>query len=62
MGKSCSMHETYEKLKKNGRTTLREGVLGSPRRRWEDNIRTGEVVNWIHLVQDKDSGGLLLTR
>jgi hypothetical protein len=34
--------------------------LGSPRRRWEDNIRIDvreigwEVVDWIHLAQDSD--------
>jgi hypothetical protein len=34
--------------------------LGTPRRRWEGNIRTDfreiglEVVNWIHLAQDGD--------
>jgi len=34
--------------------------LGRPRRRWEDNIRMDlreirwEVVEWIHLAQDRD--------
>jgi hypothetical protein len=34
--------------------------LGSPRRRWEDNIKidlrkiVGEGVNWIPLAQDRD--------
>jgi hypothetical protein len=34
--------------------------LGRPRRRWLDNIRTDlreiawEVVDWIHLAQDRD--------
>jgi hypothetical protein len=34
--------------------------LGRPRRRWEDNTRTNlmeggwEVVNWIHLGQERD--------
>jgi hypothetical protein len=34
--------------------------LGKPRSKWEDNIRMDlrkiewEVVNWIHLVQDRD--------
>jgi len=33
---------------------------GSPRRRWEDNIKIDlgeiglEVVDWIHLTQDRD--------
>jgi hypothetical protein len=35
-------------------------ILGSPRPRWEDNIRTDltdtmwEVVEWIHLAQKRD--------
>jgi hypothetical protein len=39
--------------------------LGRPRRRWEDNIRIDfrEIgwggMDWIDLVQDRDSGGLL---
>jgi hypothetical protein len=39
--------------------------LGRTRRRWQDNIRmdlgeTGcEVVDWVHLDQDRTSGGLL---
>jgi hypothetical protein len=39
--------------------------LGRPTRRWEDNIKMvlGEiwfgVVDWIHWVQDRDSGELL---
>jgi len=34
--------------------------LGRPRRRWEDNIRKDlkeigwEVVDWMHLAQDRD--------
>jgi hypothetical protein len=34
--------------------------LGRPRRRWEDNIRMDlreigwEVVDWMHLAQDRD--------
>jgi hypothetical protein len=34
--------------------------IGRPRRRWEDNIRKNrkeigwEVVDWMHLAQDKD--------
>jgi hypothetical protein len=30
--------------------------LGKHRRRWEDNIRMDlrEVVDWIHLAQDRD--------
>jgi hypothetical protein len=36
--------------------------LGRPRRRWENNIRMDpreigwEVVDWIHLAQDRTSG------
>jgi len=36
---------------------------GRPRCRWEDNIRMGlreivlEGVDWMHLTQDRDSGG-----
>jgi hypothetical protein len=39
--------------------------LGRPRRRCEDNIRLDlqkirwENVDWVHLVQDRDSGGPL---
>jgi hypothetical protein len=35
-------------------------VIGRPRRRWKDNIRTDlreigrEVVDWIYLAQDRD--------
>jgi hypothetical protein len=35
-------------------------LVGIPRRRWEDNIRTNhteiwwEGVDWMHLVRDKD--------
>jgi hypothetical protein len=38
--------------------------LGKHRRRWEDNIRMDlreiawEVVDWIHVAQDRYSGGL----
>jgi hypothetical protein len=37
-----------------------KGTLGRPRRRWEDIIRIAfkeigwEVVDWIHVVQDRD--------
>jgi hypothetical protein len=37
------------------------GLLGRPRRRWEDNMRRyvrdmgWESVHWIHLVQDRDT-------
>jgi hypothetical protein len=37
-----------------------EKLLGRPGRRWEDNIRMNlreigwEVVDWIHVVQDRD--------
>jgi hypothetical protein len=40
--------------------------LGRPRRRWEDNIKMGlgeivfGVVDWIHLVQDRDKWRALL--
>jgi hypothetical protein len=39
--------------------------LGRPRRRWEDNIKLDlreigfDGANWIHLAEDKVSGGLL---
>jgi hypothetical protein len=39
--------------------------LGRTRYRWEDNIRMDlrklgwEDVEWMHLVQDRESGGLL---
>jgi hypothetical protein len=42
-----------------GRKPERQRPLGKPRRRWEENIRldireTGwEVVDWIHLVEDR---------
>jgi hypothetical protein len=38
----------------------RKKLLGRSRRRWEDNIRMDlreigwEVVDWIHLAQDRD--------
>jgi hypothetical protein len=40
-------------------------LLGRPERRREDNIKMDvrerglEVVDWIHLAQDRDDGGLL---
>jgi len=39
--------------------------LGRPRYRWENNVRIDlreigwEVVDWIHLAQNRISGGLL---
>jgi hypothetical protein len=39
---------------------LKKEPLGRPRHKWEDNIKTDhketgwEVVDWIHLVHDKD--------
>jgi hypothetical protein len=39
--------------------------LGRPRRRWVDNIKMDlkeigwDVIDWIDLTQDRDSGGLL---
>jgi hypothetical protein len=42
-----------------GKTEVKR-QLAKPRRRWEDNIRMNlreigwEVVDWIHLAQDRD--------
>jgi len=39
--------------------------LGSPRRRWEENIGIDlreigrEIVDWMHLARDRASSGLL---
>jgi hypothetical protein len=38
----------------------RKRILGRPKRKWEDNIKFDlrgigwEVVDWIHLAQDRD--------
>jgi len=47
------------------RRILSENLEGRYRRRWEDNIKMGlretgwEVWDWIHLIQDTESGRLL---
>ena len=39
--------------------------LGRPTRKWEDDMKMGlqeegwGSVNWVHLSQDRDNGGLL---
>jgi hypothetical protein len=44
----------------------RKGLLGRPRRRWEDNIRMDlreigwEIVDWMHLAQDRDQWQVLV--
>jgi hypothetical protein len=44
----------------SGRKNERKRPLGRPRRKWEDNMKTDltkigwEVVDWIHVAQDKD--------
>jgi hypothetical protein len=61
MGGTCSTIGR-EKIcvKKFGPKTLRQEPLVRPRHRWEDNIRMDlgeigwEVVDWIHLAQDRD--------
>jgi hypothetical protein len=35
--------------------------LGRPRRRWEDNIKTGFRENWIWLAQNRVQWGALVT-
>jgi hypothetical protein len=51
-GEGCIQHLCWE--------ALREEIIGSPRCRWEDNIKMdlGEIrfvdVDWIHLAQDRD--------
>jgi hypothetical protein len=56
MGGACSTHgrdEIHEKPE-------RKRPLGRPMRSWEDNIRMylrelgWEVVDWMHLAQDRD--------
>jgi hypothetical protein len=45
--------------------TVGKRPRGRYRRRWEDNIRMDlrevgcDVVDWMHLAQDRDGGGLL---
>jgi hypothetical protein len=66
MGRACNTHEA----KRNAYRILvgkPEGKrpLGRPRRMWEDDIKMGlrEIgwggVYWIHLAQDRTSGGHL---
>jgi len=62
MGEACSTHGYYEKCTKDfGRKTWKgEKTVGRPRHRWEDNIRMDlsqigwDVMDWMHLVQDRD--------
>jgi hypothetical protein len=61
VGRACSTHRVDEKLiqffvgRPEGRRTH-----GSPRHRWEDNIKMdlngirSEVVDWLHVTQDRD--------
>jgi hypothetical protein len=65
MGGACStyggMRGAYKILV--GRPEGRR-PLGRPRRRWEDNIKTGLQgvgwgMDWIELAQDRRGGGLL---
>jgi hypothetical protein len=61
MGGACSTHERYEKCvqylvgKPEGKNPLRRA-----RHRWKDVVRMGlreigwEVMDWMHLIQDRD--------
>jgi hypothetical protein len=56
------MRNAYKILVEKSKREIPGGRHG---RRWEDNIRTDlremgrEIVEWMRLVQDKTSGGLL---
>jgi hypothetical protein len=65
VGRSCSTHRInlYNALV---RKPAWKNLLGIPRHRWEDNIRTDfreivwEGVDWIHLAQDWDERWALM--
>jgi hypothetical protein len=58
VGRACSTYGRDEKFWSG--CVKRRRLLGSRRRRWEDNIRMDlteiqmEGVNWIHLAQHRD--------
>jgi len=59
IGGTCNTNVTWEFLNIFWSETWRERPLGTPRRRWEDNIRMDlrgigwEGVGWIDLAEDK---------
>jgi hypothetical protein len=67
MAEACSTHGIERKYNILVGKSYGKRPLGRPRRRWEDNVRMDlrrirlEVVNWMHLAEDRDQWRGLMT-